>query len=137
MAGYESAHDILNVKENEITILESFASTIPLIIKSISNKLNVKLTAVQELNLLRIFLGRYATESGNFKFKMGEIVLIKEIIKFGQVQLESNNHSYDIFEQQVGQATSTVKTPIGVFFGNDDYWPNLNQTTGEFFGIWF
>lgn len=128
-AGYETAHDILNMEDSDINHLESFATTIPQIIKSVVNLLNVKLTAACERRLLHLFLGILATDSGNFKFKLGEISLIKGIIQFGRMQLEKNNESYDIFEQHVGQTKTTVNTPIGEFFGNEYYWPNLYETT--------
>lgn len=129
LAGYDSAQDILNIEEIDINNLESFATTIPQIIKSVVNLLNVKLTAVHERHLLQLFLGIFATDSGKFKFKTGEITLIREIIKFGKRQLEENNESNDIFEQNVGQINTTVKTPIGELFGNENYWPNLHKIT--------
>lgn len=134
LAGYETAQDILNIDENKIYGLEMFATTIPQIVRNLLNMLKVKIAAMCERNILCLFLGMYANEAGSFKFKIGEIVLIKQAIGFGKRMLEINNHSYDVFQFNNGEKRSTVTTPIGEFFGyhNWELKPREMITNGTF-----
>lgn len=127
MAGYETAQDILNIDESKIDQLEIFASTIPQIVQNRSNMLKVKVTAMCERNILCLFLGMYAHDAGSFKFKIGEVVLIKQAIGFGKRMLEINNHSYDIFKYNADEIRSTATTPIGEFFVYHKWEPNSMQ----------
>lgn len=113
----------------EVIDLEIFATTIPQFILNRSHILNVKLTPVYQRNILYLFLGMYATDSMNFKFKMGENVLIMQLIQFSKRELEINNNSNDIFEQNISERNATVATHIGDFFGSDDLEPNCFQPT--------
>lgn len=115
--------------ESEIVGLEAFAASIPQVICNRSHLLNAKITPADQRNILCVCLGIYATDSENFKFKMGEKVLINQIIRLGKEIVESHNNSYDIFEVEtsISEADNNVVTLIGEFFGNTNWKLNPDQ----------
>lgn len=107
--GYRSGRNFINIDDNEIMSIESFAKRLPSILRDLLSKHNDADALVTRL--LEFYFGIYAAHTEGFAFPPGDRKLLASISVFVQANFEKDHHFFASSENLI--KCPVEPTPIG------------------------